>query len=69
MLSYKDGMEKAEVHSVLKSRFVADMSHEIRTPLTGIIGTAELLAEQKMPKEAAELIDTVQACSRILMSL
>lgn len=69
VLRYRDGMEKARVHSILKTRFVAEMSHEIRTPLTGIVGTAELLAEQNMSREANALVGTVQACSRILMGL
>lgn len=36
------GSEKA---SQAKSAFLAAMSHEIRTPLYGILGTAQLLAD------------------------
>ncbi len=38
--------ERIEELSRLKSAFISNMSHEIRTPLTGIIGLAELLAEE-----------------------
>lgn len=38
--------ERIEELSRLKSAFLSNMSHEIRTPLTGIIGLAELLAEE-----------------------
>ena len=69
VLSYKDGMEKATVTSIFKSRFVADMSHEIRTPLNGIIGTVELLAEERLSPNADELVTTVQSCSNILMGM
>jgi PAS domain S-box-containing protein len=38
--------ERAEEMARMKSSFLANMSHEIRTPLTGIIGSAQVLAEQ-----------------------
>ena len=37
----KSAVEEAKI----KSEFLANMSHEIRTPLNGIIGSAEMLAE------------------------
>lgn len=69
VLSYKDGMERATVVSSFRSRFVADMSHEIRTPLNGIIGTSELLAEERLSTSATQLVDTIQACSSVLMGM
>lgn len=69
LLTYKDAMERAKMHSSFKSRFVADVSHEIRTPLNGIIGTAELLAEQKLSDDSMELVSTMQACGRILTGM
>ncbi len=38
--------EVAEEHSRLKMEFIENMSHEIRTPLSGIIGLAQVLAEE-----------------------
>lgn len=43
---------------------MAVIAHEIRTPLSGLIGTLDLLARQKLPKEAVSLIDTLQATGR-----
>jgi len=43
---------------------MAVIAHEIRTPLSGLIGTLDLLARQKLPKEASSLIDTLQATGR-----
>lgn len=59
MLSFKDGTERATTISSVKSRLVADMSHEIRTPLNGIIGMAELMAEERLSVNAGELVNTV----------
>jgi len=37
--------EKAEEMNQLKSSFLANMSHELRTPMIGVLGYAELLAQ------------------------
>jgi len=52
-----------------KSRFLATMSHEIRTPLNGVIPIAELLLEQELPKEQAQLIETIQESGKALKSI
>jgi len=40
-----DAKEAAERMVQLRDAFLANMSHEIRTPLTGILGSAQVLAE------------------------
>lgn len=67
LLTYKNSMEEARIHSGFTTRFVANTSHEIRTTLNGIMGTGELLAEQELPPAAMELVDIMQACGRMLM--
>jgi len=42
----RQGREKVEELLKLKSAFLNNMSHELRTPLTGILGFAEILAEE-----------------------
>lgn len=44
--SEREAREKVEELLKLKSAFLNNMSHELRTPLTGILGFAELLAEE-----------------------
>ncbi len=43
--------DKAEQSDKLKSAFLANMSHEIRTPMNGIMGFAEILTEEGLPRE------------------
>lgn len=52
-----------------KSRFLAAMSHDIRTPMNGILGAAELMQHEPLPDRARELLGTLQACGRSLLSL
>ncbi|MEP0546117.1 MAG: ATP-binding protein [Rhodothermales bacterium] len=52
--------ERAEELLRLKTSFLNNMSHELRTPLTGILGFAEVLAEEVTGEQAefAQLIQT-----------
>lgn len=43
--------EQAEESNRLKTAFINNISHEIRTPLNGIVGFAELLADEDIPQE------------------
>ena len=54
----REAREKVEELLKLKSAFLNNMSHELRTPLTGILGFAEILAEeiQDERREFAERI-------------
>ncbi|NDW53813.1 ATP-binding protein [Aliiroseovarius sp. PrR006] len=61
--------DEAQAAAEAKSRFLATMSHEIRTPLNGVIPIAELLLEQDLPKEQAQLIETIQESGKALKSI
>lgn len=61
--------DEAHAAAEAKSRFLATMSHEIRTPLNGVIPIAELLLEQDLPKEQAQLIETIQESGKALKSI
>ncbi|GAB4396051.1 MAG: hypothetical protein OHK0053_08830 [Microscillaceae bacterium] len=43
----KLAQEKAEELNQLKSSFLANMSHEIRTPINGIMGLAQVIAQEE----------------------
>ena len=45
-IQLEDAKKKAEELSTLKSAFLSNMSHDVRTPLAGIIGLADLLADE-----------------------
>ena len=60
---------EAEAASEAKSDFLATMSHEMRTPLSGVVGAAEMLAAEDLPKKERQLVDWLLASSRQLRSL
>lgn len=43
-----------------RAAFLANMSHEIRTPLSGIVGTANLLAETELDHDQRSYLETLQ---------
>ncbi len=68
---YEDGLiaakREAESLAQLKSTILANMSHEIRTPLTGIIGFADVLAEE-VDDEHREFARTIGASGHRLLN-
>ncbi len=62
--------DEAVAASHSKSSFLANMSHEIRTPLTSIIGFAELLQDQKVPRvEKVHAAETIVRNGRHLLEV
>jgi signal transduction histidine kinase/ActR/RegA family two-component response regulator len=60
---------QAERLASARARFLATMSHEIRTPMNGVLGALELLADQALDGDAAELAELVHASGTRLMDL
>jgi two-component system, sensor histidine kinase len=61
--------DDAEVATVAKSEFLASMSHEIRTPMTGVMGFADMLLEDQLPKESKDKVYKIKDATRSLMRI
>ena len=64
-----DALGRAEEATRLKSQFLANMSHEIRTPLNGVLGMAQILAQDSLTDVQAENVSIILESGRALMSL
>ena len=62
----REARERSDEMLRLKTSFLNNMSHELRTPLTGILGFADVLAEEA-PPELREPVDAVQRGAERLM--
>ena len=59
--------EQAEEVARLKSTFLANMSHEIRTPLTGILGFADILADEVTDPQQKEFVALIERSGERLL--
>jgi signal transduction histidine kinase/ActR/RegA family two-component response regulator len=64
-VSERAAREKMEELLKLKSAFLNNMSHELRTPLTGILGFAEILADE-VPSRHREFAERIVTSGRRL---
>lgn len=62
-------LEEAQEANRQKSIFLANMSHEIRTPMNSIMGFAEILLKQQLPKEESEYVINIRESSQSLLSI
>jgi signal transduction histidine kinase/CheY-like chemotaxis protein len=58
--------DAAETADRAKSQFLANMSHELRTPMNGVIGVADLLAQETLTPRQGELVGLIQSSGSIL---
>ena len=63
-------LKEAEAANIAKTQFLANMSHEIRTPMNGIIGSCELMLENKLPSHIEARAKTIsRSATNLLMIL
>jgi two-component system CheB/CheR fusion protein len=66
----RDATREAEDANRTKGLFMATLSHEFRTPLNGILGYADLLAQdQRLDEQQKRKVDRIQAAVRHLSSM
>lgn len=57
----------AEAATRAKADFLSNMSHEIRTPLNGVLGFADLLANNDLSPEQRRYVDRIQMAGKSLL--
>jgi signal transduction histidine kinase/CheY-like chemotaxis protein len=61
--------DEAEAANVAKSAFLATMSHEIRTPLNGVLGMAQVMAEDVLTDLQRERLTVISQSGETLLAL
>ncbi|MBU2538191.1 MAG: response regulator [Proteobacteria bacterium] len=59
----------AELADQHKSEFLSKVSHELRTPMNAILGMAELLDDEALPKESQPQVATIKEAGMNLLHL
>jgi PAS domain S-box-containing protein len=63
----REARDRALAGERAKAEFLAVMSHEMRTPLNGLLGTIELLAQERLSPKQAEYVEVMQSSGRHLL--
>ena len=63
--------KRVEVYTADKSKsdFLSSVSHELRSPLHGILGSVEILQEEKMDNTVATLVQHIGTCGNSLLEI
>ena len=67
--SLRQAKQDAEVANAAKSSFLAIMSHEIRTPLNGVLGMAQAMEADTLPKVQRERLDVIRQSGESLLAI
>lgn len=59
----------ADLANQAKTKFLADVSHEIRNPLNGIVGVADLMAQQELPESVSRNVEMIRSSGLTLERL
>jgi signal transduction histidine kinase len=60
---------KAEAANQAKSDFLATVSHEIRTPLNGVLGMAQAMAAERLPKVQRQRLGVIRESGEALQTI
>ncbi len=65
----QEAKKRAEEFALTKSQFLSNMSHELRTPLNGIIGSTNLLLQDKFLQEQKDHLSILKYSSEHMLNL
>ncbi len=60
---------EAQTANAAKSRFLAHMSHEIRTPLNGVLGMAQMLAQDTLSADQHDMVEHILAAGHSMLGI
>jgi PAS domain S-box-containing protein len=61
--------KEAEEANKAKGQFLANMSHEVRTPLNGILGFAEILANNETDEQKKKMLNLIEQSGKHLLQI
>ncbi len=65
----REALETAGRADAAKARFIATVSHEIRTPMNAVMGLADALLEDRLPKQQREMVDMIRESGGSLLRM